>query len=345
MPVIRRWKTGLRLWRIRLKPFTEPWTYRRPHVSSSCVKSQPRQQLNMEIEDLRSVIKAAGGGSNALAYSEELLAKISRIESTNSCNRLLAQFCAAREQGDFRGRTLEINFADLFVQQSRALVYAARQGMTGDIDFQCRIADRDIFIEMKLLGQDRATRDAINLQLERCGSSSTLITDDTRDVRRIQSDLIQKASTRKFNPRPNPSWINLVAIDVTELQLGTIDICDCLIAAGGNTVASNYYESACLREEVVGVFEAPVVANLTTSQQDWLTHIKNLLNGAPHPRDYIHGALFLFREPKEIAALSYDISAIVVWNPGLVTEDIARKICPTLHDIIPPAKICSQKSH
>jgi len=43
----------------------------------------------------------------------------------------------------------------------------------------------------------------------------------------------------------------------------------------------------------------------------------------PHPRDYIHGVLFLFRRPKETAALSYQLRSVIIWNRVLMTMKIA----------------------
>jgi hypothetical protein len=189
----------------------------------------------MTLEELRRVIESAGGGPNALVYAESLLEKVNRLEATRRYDKLLTQLRSANEPGDFRGRLLEVNFADAFVRKSIQLTYGALQGMTGDIDFQWSVQEHELFIEIKLLGQDRATRDDINHQLESQGVSATLISEDTRDVGRIQLDILQKSSTRKFSPHPGAHWINLVAIDVAELQLGTVDICDCLLAAGGQS--------------------------------------------------------------------------------------------------------------
>lgn len=280
----------------------------------------------MELTDLEASIKAAGGGPNALAYAENLLTKINRLEATARYQPLLAQLRSAREAGDFRGRVLEINLAEALVRKGIELTYGARQGMSGDIDLLWRVAPRDVFIEIKLLSQDRATRDLINQQLEHCGVSSVAVRDDTRDIARLQLDILQKASTRKFNPNPQPDWINLVAIDVAELQLGTADIADCLLAAGGNPLAAQHCHPACLRENVVGVFEVPGSRNLTPGQQAWVSGVHQVPAGVPHPRTYLHGVIFLFREPKERAALSYELRSEVIWNPALVTTDAAQSI-------------------
>ena len=290
----------------------------------------------MKIDELRDAIKKTGGGENALAYAGALLEKINRLEPTKRYNALLKQLMASRQQGDFRGRVLEVNFADLLVKQGLDLRYGAKQGGKGDVDFCCPIGGREVFIEMKLLGQDQATRDSINQQIEAVGISSTLITKDTRDIARIQLDLFQKSSHTKFNPKPEKNWINLIAIDVSELQLGT---------AGGNTVAASFFDfsivydlilyQAALRPDVVGVFEQ--LEKPSPTQGQWKAGIHKVPQGAAHPRDYIHGALFLFRDPKETAALSYALRSAIVWNAAIVTEEIAKPVEDAISKAILPA--------
>jgi hypothetical protein len=288
----------------------------------------------MTIDELTNVIEAAGGRANALAYAEALLGKLNRIGATGRFEALLNQFCTAREAGDFRGRVLEVNFADLFVQKGRELIYGAQQGMSGDIDFQWNVSGREVFIEMKLLGQDRDTKTKASRQLEHFGVTALHVEDDLRDVVRLQRDIIQKATPRKFNPSPKSGALNIVAVDVSELQLGAVDIADCLLAAGGNAIVRQYYDPAFCRNGVVGVFE-PISGSVTTEQAAWIADVHKIPSGSLHPRQYIHGAVFLFREPQETAALSYDLTAAIVWNPALVEPDVARAVAAELHSVIP----------
>jgi hypothetical protein len=266
----------------------------------------------VRLGELREVIEGAGGCGNALDYAEALLLKVNRLESTGRYGLLLNQLSRAREPGDFRGRVLEVNFAEQFERNGHELEYGAKQGMNGDIDFRWSIAGRELFIETKLLGQDKRTKEAINADLERYGVSARGVSDDTRDIGRIQLDFMQKASTKKFNPKPDMHWINLIAIDVAELLYDTVDACDCFLAAGGDALARRRCDEAFLRPNVVGVFEVPERLQLTSAQANWLSATQGLTNGAPHPREYIHGVLFLFRNPKETAALSYDLDEILI---------------------------------
>jgi hypothetical protein len=51
----------------------------------------------------------------------------------------------------------------------------------------------------------------------------------------------------------------------------------------------------------------------------------------------MYTAQFLFRAPKETAALSYNLTSVVVWNPALVMEDVAHSVSTALREVIPCA--------
>lgn len=289
----------------------------------------------MQLNELTAIIQAAGGGCWPLEYAETLLKKINRLEDAGGYETMLVQLRSAKEQGDFRGRVLEVNFAHLFVESGTGLQYGAKQGMLGDVDFCWYVHECQVFIEMKLLGQDKKSREAINQQLEDTGFYGICISDDTSDVARIQRDIFEKCSIKKFNPLPEPTWINLVAVDVSELQISTVDIGDCLLATVGNEITARYFHPICLRPAIVGVFESEGKA-LNPDQVEWVKRFHKVFSaGEPHPRDYIHGVLFLFRDPKERAALSYHLNAAVVWNPELIDENRVRKIVEPFHQIVP----------
>jgi hypothetical protein len=60
-----------------------------------------------------------------------------------------------------------------------------------------------------------------------------------------------------------------------------------------------------------------------------------------HPREYIHGVLFLFRMPKETAALSYDLKGTIVWNQMLINQDAMQQISFEMANIIPEYQVAS----
>lgn len=291
----------------------------------------------MELSELMAIISAAGGGTNAIAYAKVLLPKIERMKNLDQGEKLLRQLRTAREAGDFRGRLLELNFADLFLQSGHTLEYGAKQGRSGDIDFCWRANSRRIFFELKLLGESQSKdktmegESAVNVKI-----GDDLERLDTSDIVRLQRDLMLKSSTKKFKSVPDVDWINLVVVDVSELQLGTVDVGDCLLAAGGNPLVSRYCNETFMRDGIVGVFEKPSSdAAFSTAQLKWIEEVIRPPVGVSHPRDYIHGALFLFRVPAEKAALSYDLSAALVWNAGLIAEDIGNEVASAIHGVIP----------
>ncbi|KKB60744.1 hypothetical protein WM40_27425, partial [Robbsia andropogonis] len=112
---------------------------------------------------------------------------------------------------------------------------------------------------------------------------------------------------------------------------------DCLLAAGGNELASKHGHPACQRS-IIGVFERDGTT-LTAEQAEWVKCFhKVVAAGDPHPRNYIHGVLFLFRDPQERAALSYELSWIVVWNPALIDDARAKPVLEAIHQIVARAK-------
>jgi hypothetical protein len=308
-----------------------------------CKENHPIKRVGLaedivQLNELKAIVQAAGGGCNALEYAEPLLKKINRLEGAGGYETLLAQLQAAKEEGDFRGRVLEVNFANLFVEAGTQLQYGAKQGMLGDVDFCWCVGEYQIFIEMKLLGQDKKSKEAINQQLTDTGFYRMCVLDDTYDIARIQRDIFEKSSIKKFNPLARPNWINIVAVDVSELQLGTVDIGDCLLAAVGNEITAKYCHPICLRPAVVGVFESAGKA-LSPDQVEWVKYFHKFSNsGNSHPRDYIHGILFLFRHPEARAALNYDLSAEIAWNAELMNESCAKSIFGSLRKIVPAKK-------
>ena len=287
----------------------------------------------MELDELIAIISGAGASANAIEYAEVLLPKINRLEAVHQGKSMLRQLRAARNAGDLRGRLLEVNFADLFLQSGHALKYGVkqRQGMVGDVDFCWDANSRQIYFELKLLGE-------VVLNVRDMHFAGEKPHPD--DIVRLQRDLMSKSTTKKFDSAPEASWINLVAIDVSELQFGTVDLADCLLAAGGNPLVSQYCFGQFEREDVVGVVEKPSQERpFSQAQLKWISEVIRPPVNSPHPRSYIHGALFLFRSPSEKAALSYDLSAALVWNAGLIAEDVGKEVASAIHSVIPEARL------
>lgn len=289
----------------------------------------------IDLDTLKKAIKAAGGSAYTLESAEALLVKIKKVEASPGGSKLLVQLIKAKEPGDFRGRLLEVNVAAHFLERNIDLFYEVKQGMTGDIDLRFDVNGRPVYLELKHLGLDHQVSACMTHQIEQSGTYSIVQNNDLGDIVRLQRALISKASTKKFNPNPAVGVINLVAVDVTELQLGTVDYCDCLLAASGNGLVHQHCHPACLRPSVVGIFEPIDQKALSADQNRWISEVHQIPSGTPHPRSYIHGAVFLFRTPAETAALSYEVRAVLVWNENLVSIEMATPIEQKLHEVLP----------
>lgn len=286
--------------------------------------------------EIECVIRAAGGSNIALEDLGPLGIKIRRIAQSPKYSSFFRQFSTAKDAGDIRGRLLEINFLDHFLRQGILLDHTIKQGhgARGDIDFAWQLHGHQICFEIKLLGQDKKSRDAMNQQLVTHGRYTAQGV-EIDDIIRIQQAIVSKSSTAKFNPRPEPGIINMIAIDVCELQLNCVDVADCLLAAGGNPLVSQLYHSACTRDGVIGLFENIPNHNLTDAQRQWVEHIHKTDPNVPSPRTYIHGVLFLFRDRRDTAALIYELSSAIVWNPMITQPQITCKIARSIYGVIP----------
>lgn len=286
--------------------------------------------------EIERVIRAADGSNSALDDLGSLGVKIRRIAKSPKYSGLFRQLSTARDAGDLRGRLLEINFLDHFLRQGISLDHSVKQGHDGrgDIDFAWQLHGYQICFEIKLLGQDKKSRDAMYQQRLTHGRYATQ-GDEMNDIKRIQQAIISKSSTTKFNPRPEPGVINMIAIDVCELQLNCVDVADCLLAAGGNPLVSQFYHSACTRDSVIGLFENVPNHNLTDAQRQWVNNIHKTNPDIPPPRTYIHGALFLFRNRRDTAALSYELTAAVAWNPLMIEPHIRARLAKSIYGVIP----------
>ncbi|MGH8318520.1 MAG: hypothetical protein ACREUL_11155 [Steroidobacteraceae bacterium] len=258
----------------------------------------------MTLQELEGIITRSGGQGGAREYAAPLLTKIQCLEGRGTYGPLLQPILTAADQADLRGRLLEVNLAFQFERADVHPEVCAKQGGKGDIDFRFAVGPYEVFLETKLLREDDATQEEINAQLAASNIYQIAIADDTGDIFRLQRDLIQKAKPEQFNTKPKDNWVNLIGVDVSELQLGMADVGDCLLAAGGNPVVAMYCDDSAVRRDVVGVFEERSTS-LTESQRKWAAELDKLVTSSVHPREYIHGALFLFRTPKDTAALVY----------------------------------------
>jgi hypothetical protein len=301
-------------------------------------KAKPTSK-SITLQELEQIITPCGGQAYAREYAAPLLTKIQVLEARGGYKALLEPIRTARDQADLRGRLLEVNLAYQFERAGVTPDIAAKQGGTGDIDFRFDVGQHEVFLECKLLQQDHTTTANMNAQLAATNTYTIARNSDVQDVFRLQRDLIEKANIKKFNTKVKSNWINLIAVDVSEIQLGTVDVFDCVLAAAGNSdvaslckdpVRASFY----VRSSVLGVFEKRS-ASMTPEQKKWTASVDRLVKSDVHPRDYIHGAVFLFRTPEDTAALVYDLRAVVVWNRAIMSRQLASEVGPTLYRIAP----------
>ncbi|GLR27256.1 hypothetical protein [Limnobacter litoralis] len=273
----------------------------------------------MKLDELVQIIENAGGCEWAQESAVDLLPKINHLEATGGFEKLFKQLRQAKEPGDFRGRVLEVNFAGQFLKYHGNLRYEAKQGRPGDIDFCWQVNDHKVFIEMKLLQEDQKTKAQIQSQTMQRGVFFICRDNDHIDIVRLQRDIINKATIKKFDPVPKPGTLNFVAIDLTEIELGMVDLSDCLLAVGGNPLVLQYGHHSHTVSDVVGVFESKT-RPFSPAELAWVREIHAIPNDQPHPRDYIHGVIFLNRSPANKALLGYELRARLIINQHLPIE-------------------------
>ncbi|KTC94925.1 hypothetical protein [Legionella feeleii] len=258
----------------------------------------------MDLAKLETIIKNSGGSSFTLAGASELLIKINRLEKEKWFDKFLKQFQSSREQGDLRGRILEINFAYQFLEKNEQLQYENEQGMKGNVDFFWRFENFEICIEMKLKRQAIHIEEEFNRLIENNGSFP-IEQDPLFENFKIREDIWEKSSIKKFSPNLKNNRLNFIGIDISELLHGTVDNLDCIIAANKILESKEIIEKQYIK------------------------------NNNLHPCDYIHGVIFLFRRPKEKKALAYDLFSEIYINESLVNLVNKEKICNALYNIYP----------
>jgi hypothetical protein len=271
----------------------------------------------MGIKELVEIINSCDGSINSQEYAKALLVKIKAVQQAYP--NALHQFQKSKEQGDFRGRVLEINFLNQFLLYGVKLKYPDKQDRSGDIDFSWNLLNHKLFIECKLL------REANNVN-----------PNETSDIVRLQRDILAKASTKKFNPFPLKNWINLICVDVSELNFGLFDQHDCILTVNGNSALPLQSFEMASRREILGIFEDFSKISLDHNLKDnKKKEVHKTQDAEHHQSTYIHGVLFLFREPSEKSALSYELRCFLVWNDNLIHKNIAKEISSEIYRAIP----------
>jgi hypothetical protein len=103
------------------------------------------------------------------------------------------------------------------------------------------------------------------------------------DVRKLPGSL--DGTPRKFLTQV-PDNINLVAVDVSEVILGTFDFYDCLLVGQGDVAVHPIHQ-----RRIFGLFREV--------RENDADRFKSLAKSYSHIEKTLHGILFLFRRPKQ----------------------------------------------
>ncbi len=285
----------------------------------------------MDKKALTVAIKRCGIGASD-EQIEGLLSKIQLLEATGRYKRLLSNLRSANDKNNFLASVLEITIAFQFESASLALEYEIKQNPAhkSSIDFLWKAKTKAIYIETRLLQQDQATSNSIESQLK--VSNIYAVTkdgdDEKQDIVRVQQLILEKVQKEDGSPTKflnlHRNEINIVAVDISQIILGTFDPDDCkLVALGDPSV------QAICRRQIFGLFQ--------DTKPDYPEHIQSRARSFSHIRKTLHGVMFLFKRPKT-ELLNYFLERFIIWNPTLISEDIGQHICDEIELALPIVK-------
>jgi len=176
-------------------------------------------------------------------------------------------------------------------------------------------------IEMRLIQQRDALTKRIDEQVSRSGQYEIHLDGaaDRAETLRLQRLIFEKAvnvrgEVVKFQPRSN--GYNIVAIEVSELHLGTIDPGDCLLATYGDPAVSKWE-----RRQLFGLFQTP--------REEYPKHIQEAAARYAPFRETVHAVLFLRKVPPS-SSIDFRVEYLFVHNKNLMSADEAIGICRDL---------------
>ena len=249
-----------------------------------------------------------------------LLSKLNFLEKTGRYSKLLANLIGANDKNNFAALVLEATIAYQFESAGIPLQYEIKQATDDEssIDFCWRIASaKVVYIEVRLLQQDKVTADSIEAQLnaQNAYAVSKDGDDERQDIVRVQKVILEKVQKKDGTPTKfltmHQDAINIVAVDISSIILGMFDFDDCKLVSFGDPAVSDVN-----RRQVFGLFQDP--------RPEYPAHIQSQAQLFTHIRKTLHGILFLFRNPKT-ELFNYSIERFLAWNPSLIKEGIPRE--------------------
>ena len=123
----------------------------------------------MDEKTLLAIIKKSGWKGASEEQLRGLSSKLNLLKDTGRYRRLVGNLETANDKGNFTASVLEATIAFQFESRGIELDHEVRQDPdgTGSIDFRWKTTSgRAVYIEVRLLQQDKATTDSIQRQLE-----------------------------------------------------------------------------------------------------------------------------------------------------------------------------------
>lgn len=248
-----------------------------------------------------------------------LWSKIEHLPRGRGFQRLRSNIKSSNDKSNLIASVLEVTFAYQFESAGIELDYEVKQDSSqpSSVDFRWKVAPGlAVYIETRLLQQDRATTESIEDQLRASNAWSVVKDgeDDQQDIIRVQQVIIEKVQKEDGTPTKflvrDQGTINIVAVDVSEIILGMFDHDDCLLVGLGDPAVA----SICQRG-IFGLFQE--------LRPDYPDRIHVLAEAYAHIKNTLRGILFLFKRPKR-EPFNYSLEHLLVWNTSLMEKgDVA----------------------
>ena len=259
-----------------------------------------------------------------------LLSKLNLLENTGRYGKLLANLKGANDKNNFTASVLEATTAFQFESVGMELQYEIRQDVEDEssIDFCWKTKPgKTVYIEVRLLQQDKATVDSILRQFDARNmyAISKDGDDERQDIVRVQKVVLEKVQKKDGSPTKfltaHQDAINLVAVDISQIILGAFDVDDCKLVTLGDPSVPDIN-----RRGVFGLFQ--------DTEPAYPALIQSLAQAFDHIKKTLHGVLFLFRLPKA-ELFNFSVERFLAWNPSLIMEDTAREMCKEIETALP----------
>jgi len=256
--------------------------------------------------------------------------KIQLLASKGKYRRLLSNIEKANDRNNFVASALEATIAFQCESAGIQLEYEIKQNPShkSSVDFRWNSASgQTVYIEVRLLQQDRGTTESIEGQLQ-AGNLWSVAKDgdaEQQDIIRAQQVILEKVQQRDGTPTKflvrDQHTVNVVAIDISQIILGTFDQYDCLLVGRGDPAVP-----AICRREIFGLFQE--------AWPEYPSRFQILAKSYAHLKETLHGILFLFRLPKR-ESFNYSLEHFLVWNPTLIDERTAATISEQIKLALP----------